>query len=133
MNYNFNGKSITIPDAEIKNLMASLELTKQDAIDLWLSDNGYEDNEEQNELDEKASKVKIDKDIVKNIDKKPRKKPEIKVSDEKQTLFNEIFSNLEDIYPGNVKILTKNKLISVEINGITFKVDIIQQRKPKNQ
>ena len=97
MNYNFNGKSITIPDAEIKNLMASLELTKQDAIDLWLSDNGYEDNEEQNELDEKASKVKIDKDIVKNIDKKPRKKPEIKVSDEKQTLFNEIFSNLEDI------------------------------------
>ena len=133
MNYNFNGKSITIPDAEIKNLMASLELTKQDAIDLWLSDNGYEDNEEQNELDEKASKVKIDKDIVKNIDKKPRKKPEIKVSDEKQTLFNEIFSNLEDIYPGNVKILTKNKLIEVKINGIAFKVDIIQTRKPKNQ
>ena len=132
MIYNFNGRSVTISDKEINNLMASLELSKDDAIDLWLADNGYEVNEEQDELDKTASKVTIDMQIESKSAKKPRKKPEIKVSDEKQELFNEILSDLEDVYKGKVNVLTKNKLISVEINGIVFKIDIIQTRPPKN-
>ena len=132
MIYNFNGKSVTISDKEINKLMSSLELTKQDAIDLWLADNGYEINEEQEELDKTASKVHINKDICAKSSTKERKKPEIKVSDEKQALFNAVLDNLTEIYGENVKILTKNKLISVEINGITFKIDVIQCRKPKS-
>ena len=132
MNYNFNGKSITISDTEIKQLMNGLKITKQEAIELWLSDNGYEINEEQQKLDETASKVHINKDIIQQKPKKERKKPEIKVSDEKKTLFTEIFGHLEEVFGENVKILNENKLISCEINGITFKIDIIQNRKPKN-
>jgi hypothetical protein len=132
MNYNFNGKSITISDTEVKQLMDGLKITKQEAIELWLSDNGYEINEEQQKLDETASKVHINKDIIQQKPKKERKKPEIKVSDEKKTLFTEIFGHLEEVFGDNVKILNENKLISCEINGITFKIDIIQCRKPKN-
>ena len=132
MNYNFNGKSITISDTEIKQLMNGLKITKQEAIELWLSDNGYEINEEQQKLDETASKVHINKDIIQQKPKKERKKPEIKVSDEKKTLFTEIFGHLEEVFGENVKVLNENKLISCEINGITFKIDIIQSRKPKN-
>ena len=132
MNYNFNGKSITISDTEIKQLMNGLKITKQEAIELWLSDNGYEINEEQQKLDETASKVHINKDIIQQKPKKERKKPEIKVSDEKKTLFTEIFGHLEEVFGENVKVLNENKLISCEINGITFKIDIIQNRKPKN-
>jgi hypothetical protein len=135
MNYNFNGKSITISDTEIKQLMDGLKITKQEAIELWLSDNGYEINEEQQKLDETASKVHINKDIIQQKPKKERKKPEIKVSDEKKEIFNVILNNLRDIYDRpneKVEILNENKLISCEINGIKFKIDIIQCRQPKN-
>lgn len=131
MQYNFNGKFVNIPDREIEKLMTSLELTQADAIDLWLCDNGYEVDEEQKELDEKASKVRILKDVEPKNAKKERKVPEKKVSDQKKALFSEILSGLQDVYKENVEVLTENKLISVNIDGITFKIDIIQQRPPK--
>lgn len=126
-----NGKSVNIPKSEIEKLMSSLELSEKDAIDLWLCDHDYEEDEEQTELDEKASKVKISHEITQKKEKKERKPPKKIVSSEKQTLFNEILTNLTENYGENVKILTENKLISIEINGITFKIDIIQQRPPK--
>ena len=132
MQYNFNGKIINIPDREIEKLMSSLELTQVDAIDLWLCDNGYEVDEEQKELDEKASKVRIIKDVEPKNAKKERKIPEKKVSEQKKALFSEILSDLEDVYKGKVEVLTENKLISVNIDGIVFKIDVIEQRKPKN-
>ena len=112
--------------------MTSLELSQADAIDLWLCDNDYEEDEEQIELDEKAKKVKINKDIVPKKAKTERKKPIKVVSDEKKALFDEILNNLKDVYKENVEVLIENKLISVKIGDIQFKIDIIQQRKPKN-
>jgi restriction endonuclease S subunit len=132
LRYNFDGKIIIIPDKELDKLMASLELTRQDAIDLWLSDNGYEDNEEQEELDEKASKVKILKDISQKKSKKERKPVVKAVSDEKKALFNEISGFLKRVYGINTEIVTENKLITVRIGDKTFKIDVIEQRKPKN-
>lgn len=128
-----NGKSVNIPKSEIEKLMSSLELSEKDAIDLWLCDNNLEEDEEQTELDEKASKVRIDKDIIQKKPKKERKKPEKKVSDEKKELFSEILSDLEDVYKGNVEVLNENKLISVRIGEKLFKIDVIEQRKPKNK
>ena len=131
MIYNYNNKSITIPDAELDKLMKSLELSKQDAIDLWLCDNGYDEDEEQQELDEKASKVHINKEISTKKSSKPRKPIEKKISDEKKSLYNEILSDLRAVYGENVEILNENKLISVKINEKTFKIDIIEQRPRK--
>ena len=126
-----NGKSVNIPKSEIEKLMSSLELSEKDAIDLWLCDNNLEEDEEQTELDEKASKVRIDKDIIQKKLKKERKKPEKKVSDAKKELFNEILSDLQDVYEGNVEVLNENKLISVRIDEKLFKIDVIETRPPK--
>lgn len=126
-----NGKVITIPTKEIENLKTSLDLSEADAIDLWLCDNGYDEDEEQAELNKKASKIKIAHEVDVKKPKKERKKPEKKVSDAKKELFSEILSNLQDVYKGNVEVLTENKLISVKIGEITFKIDVIQQRPPK--
>ena len=126
-----NGKIINIPDKDIENLKATLGLSEIDAIDLWLCDNDYETDEIQQELDEKAKKVKINHDISQKKTENKRKPPKKVVSSEKKELFDEILSDLEDVYKGNVRVLTENKLISVTINGISFKVDIIQQRPPK--
>lgn len=127
-----NGKVVTIPTKEIENLKASLNLSETEAIDLWLCDNGYEEDEEQTELDEKASKIKISHEVDVKKPKKERKKPEKKVSDAKKELFSEILSDLQDVYKGNVEVLTENKLISCTIDGLMFKIDIIQTRQKKN-
>lgn len=127
MKYTLNNKTINIPDVEIEKSMKVLELTKEEAIQMWLEDEGYLDNDEQMELVQKKVKV------VGESDKKRSSKPKvIKVSDEKKELFSEIFTDLYDVFGENAKIVKENKLISVEINDRTFKIDIIEQRKPKN-
>ena len=133
MRYNFNGKSINIPDAELEKSMKILGMTKEEAIEMWLEDEGYLDNEEQAELEQKAKENKITATIhgASATEKKKQSKPKVvKVSDEKQTLFAEILSNLQYDYE-KVEVLKENKLIQVEINGKIFKVDLIEQRKPK--
>ena len=130
-----NGKNVNIPDEEIKKSMKALDLTKEEAIQMWLEDNDYEVNEEQAELDAKAKKVKIDHgasavDKTKSKEKKPR--PKI-ASDEKQTLFSQIFDNLHEFYGENAKIEKENKLIVVKIGEKEFKVDLIEKRPPKTK
>ena len=128
-----NGKNVNIPDEEIKKSMKALDLSKEDAIQMWLEDNDYEINEEQAELDAKAKKVKIDHGAS-AVDKseKKEKKPRPKIaSDEKKELFDEIFSNLQDVYKQNAQIVKENKLITVQIGEKVFKVDLIEQRIPK--
>lgn len=62
---------------------------------------------------------------------KPKKPKTVKISDEKKELFSEILSDLEDVYKGNVTVLKENKLICVKSGEKIFKIDIIEQRKPK--
>lgn len=127
-----NGKVVNIPDKEIEKSMKALELTREEAIEMWLEDNDYEVNEEQVALDEKAKKVKINHGAS-AVDKSTKEKKERKVivSDEKQALFSEILSNLQDVYGENVQIVKENKLLTVKIGAKTFKIDIIEQRPKK--
>ena len=132
--YNFNGKTLNIPKKEIEKSMKLLDLSLTDAIQMWLEDEGYLDNEEQNHLCEVAKMNKITQNIhgAGEKGKKSSKKPKtVKVSDEKVKLFNEILENLHK-FNENVEVLKENKLIQVEINGKVFKIDLIEQRKPKN-
>lgn len=131
MKYEINGKTIVIADKEIEKSMKLLDLTKEQAIELYLEDNGYLENEEQTALDEKANKVKISvgaRSFAPTKEKKPRT---TKVSDEKKTLFAEILSNLEYDYKENVTVLKENKLIEVKVGGKVFKIDLIETRPPK--
>ena len=130
-----NGKSVNIPDKEIEKSMKALELTKEEAIQMWLEDNDYEVNEEQEELDSKAKKVKIQHgaSAIDKSEQKEKKPRVVKISDEKQALFSEILSNLEDVYPNSVEIVKENKLLTVKVGTKTFKIDIIEQRPPKNK
>lgn len=133
-----NGKSVNIPDTEIKNYMKMLDLTQEEAIEMWLDDEGYTENEEQLELDQKAKASGIMRDIhgasaVDKTEKKPVKKT-VKVSDEKKDLFDLIHDTLKDYetdFNGKTTVLKENKLIQFEINGKTFKIDLIEQRNKK--
>lgn len=137
MRYNLNGKNINIPDAEIQKSMKVLEISKEEAIQMWLEDEGYLDNEEQMELEKKAKENRITATIhdAGNKAKRKQSKPKtVKVSDEKQALFAEIHEKLCeycDEIDGACEVLKENKLISVKIGEKTFKIDLIEQRPPK--
>lgn len=131
-----NGKIVNIPDKEIEKSMKNLELSKEEAVALWLVDNDYEEDEEQDELDKKAKGVKIQHDA---IAEKPRKKSDkprtVKVSDVKKELFyqfSQFLTKFCEENPATYSVLTENKLFQVNFGGETFKIDLIQQRKPKN-
>jgi hypothetical protein len=132
MLYNFGGKQIRIPDEEIAVAMKNLGLSEPEAIQMWLEDEGFLDNEEQEALCEKAkeNKVRVQGEGLK--ERKPREKPKtVKVSDEKAQLFNEIVENLKE-NGRNFEISKQNKLILVKINEKIFKIDLIEQRTKKN-
>ena len=132
MKHNFNGKILNIPDKEIQHFMKSYEISQDEAIQLWLEDEGYLDNEEAEELTKKAQENRVTATIhnAKGDKKKTTKVKVVKVSDEKATLFKEIFENVSENHE-NVEILKENKLIQVKIGEKTFKIDLIEQRQPK--
>ena len=128
-----NGKNINIPDSEIKSHMAKLQLTEEEAIQLYLEDEGYLDNEELEELDSKAKKVKIQHyaSAVDKTEKKEKKSRTVKISNEKQGLFDNIYHFLVETYGDSVEIVKENKLLTLKIGEKTFKVDLIEQRPKK--
>lgn len=133
-----NGKTIKLPIEEIKKNMKLLELSEEEAIEMYLEDEGYLDNEEQTELDKKAKESGILQTIHgASADKKERKKSAprtVKVSDEKRELFDLLYDTLRDYeidFDGKTTILKENKLIQFEINGKIFKIDLIEQRAKK--
>ena len=137
MVYKFNGKNIRIDDKQLDKLMKSLDLTKEEAIQMYLEDEGYLDNEEQLELDKKAKESGIMRTIheakdVKKEKNKATKPKTVKVSDEKQELFADILENLQENYE-KVEVLKQNKLIQVQIGEKIFKIDLIEQRPKKDK
>ena len=66
---------------------------------------------------------------------KPRKAKAPKtvvVSDEKMALFDLLWEGLSNFYGENAQIIKQNKEISVQIGEKSFKIDLVEHRKPKN-
>ena len=133
MNYSFNGKSIRIPDADIERSMKMLELTKEEAIQVWLEDEGYLENEEQEELCKKAKENRITATIheASSATKKKTQKERVrKENPTKEMVIAEIAKILPN-FAENVQVLNIGKLISFTIGENTYEIDLKQKRKPK--
>ena len=126
MTYNLNGKVIAIPDAEIEKLMTTLSITKEEAIDTWLFDNEYTDNEEADDMTEKAKQIRR----YEKSDK-PRKKTvkERKIDEAKKTIFDFIADKLANL-EGLADMVTKNEAeISFNFGGDAYTIKLIKHRK----
>ena len=130
MKYNHNGKTLNIPDIDIEKIMKGLDVDKDEAIEIWLEDNEYEINEEQEALHQVAKQVRVDHGARADQPQKDKRERTVKISDEKQTLFAELRNFLTENYE-NVTVLKENKLFEVKIGDKTFKLDLIQQRDKK--
>lgn len=134
MRYDFKGKKLNIPDKELEQAMKSLELTKEEAIQMWLEDEGYLDNEEQEALERKAKESKITQTIhqASAVDKqkKTQKERVRKENPTKEMIIAEI-AQLLPKFAENVEVLNVGKLISFSIGDEKYEIDLKQKRKPK--
>ena len=120
-------------DWEVRIFTVQEELHKfcaEEAIEIWLEDNEYEINEEQEALHQVAKQVRVDHGARADQPQKDKRERTVKISDEKQTLFAELRNFLTENYE-NVTVLKENKLFEVKIGDKTFKIDLIQQRDKK--
>ena len=130
MIYNFNGKSLKIPDEIIEKSMKVLELSKDEAIQMYLEDEGYLENETVTQLTEKAKINKISHD-AKAMTPRKNTKRERKPDEEKEKLI-EILANYLKNEGFDVEITNKSKIIEFNVGENHYKLDLIKQRPPKS-
>lgn len=127
MKYKFNGKEINIPDGDIKKLMTSLDLSKEEAIETWLDDHDYIANSEAEEMDKKAKQIrryeKSDKERKKTV-------RERKVDAEKGGLLTAIKTAVE-AFGGAVSSVKNEAEFSFTFNGNSYTVKLVKHRPPK--
>ena len=127
-----NGKIIRISEKTIQNLMTQLDLDREEAIQVYLEDEGYEINVEQEELTKKAKDNKITATIHKAEAKtKERKKIERKPNPDKESLIQMLFGALNGGGCENVVVENIGKIITFEYNNKKFKLDLVETRIKK--
>ena len=132
MEIKVNNKVVKIPQKEIDNLMKTLELTEQEAIETWLDDNDYTTNEQVEELTKKAKAngtTKIGARV--NVENKKVER-ERKANPTKALIIEELTKKLKQIDGiSQLKVENKEKLITFSLNGNDYKLDLVQKRAKK--
>lgn len=140
MDYVLNNRTIKIPDKDIQNLQKTLELSKEEAIETWLSDNDYISDETVEELTKKAKENKITGKIhgakaeTAKKERKPREKKENPLKKQIIAGIHDYFlDEIGHIFPKDTTISIKNdeKYIDLCIDGLEFTINLVQHRPKK--
>ena len=128
-----NGKEITIPDKEIDKLVNGLDLSIEEAIQTYLEDNEYEINEQVEEMTQKAKTNRITASIHK-ARKETTVKREVKRKEDpdKEMIIKKLSEFLKG-FVETVEVTNIGKIIEFDLNGEHYKLDLIKQRKKKNE
>lgn len=131
-----NGKVVKAMTSYLENMVKMLDIDMDEAVLTWLEDEGYLENEEQEELCAAAKENKSlaaarkgDRDSAKEKKKVVRT---VKENPTKEMIIAAIAKTVEAIEgTTNIVVENKGKLITFELNNESFKIDLIQRRKPK--
>lgn len=127
-----NDKQVKVDKKWVDTAIQKLDTDLEDVLLMWLEDNDYLVNDEQEELDKQAKgKVKL----VASAEDKPKKKtPKERVQKEnptKELIIQTIANALQTLDITELNIENKAKLITFNYNNESFKVDLVQKRKEK--
>ena len=89
-----SGKKVKVAKKWVENSMKALETDIEDVLLMWLEDNDYLENEEQNELDSKAKKIV--KNVVKSSTEKKTTTRTRKPNDTKRDIINILHSAIAE-------------------------------------
>lgn len=127
------GWGLTDKETTILKNMKSLDISREEAEQLWEDDNSDYESDEMKEMGEKA------KSVMRTIhgaegDRKtfPKKNEprERKENPTKRMIIAEILAKIETI-SDNCEITNAEKYISFEIGDEKYEINLIQKRKPK--
>lgn len=124
-----SGKVVKVDKNWADQTMKALDLDLDETLQMFLEDNDYLLNKEQEELDKKAKGV-----VKPQAGDKTKRKPREKVQKEnptKELIIAEIAKSLQALGVQDLKIENKAKLITFNYANESFKVDLVQKRKPK--
>lgn len=129
-----NGKVVKCATEWVEKTMKILDTDMEDVLLMWLEDNDYIVNEEQEELDNKAktNKVKLTATSEKVVKKTPKERVQ-KENPTKELIIATIAKALENLDIKDLTIENKAKLITFSLNNEDFKVDLVQKRKKKEE
>ena len=124
-------KGVNIPDEWIDKQCETLDLSIDEAVDMYLSDKGIVQNAEQEALNKTAGAVKVNHGAKSTAD---RKKVERKR--EPNAVKREIITNVRDFLADfasidSLTISNAEKYIDFEIDGRSFTINLVEHRKPK--
>ena len=132
MIYKFKEKEINIPDEVLDNYVDTLEISLDEAIEMYLDDNGYIENEEAAALTAKAKENKITGKINKVGNRTKGMKREVVRKEDPDKEF--IIAKLKEALiagtdANNIQVTNIGKIIEFEFNGNMYKLDLIKRRK----
>ena len=121
-------KTVEIADDWIAKTKRALRLSDREVIDLWLCDNGYRTNEEQEQLNQKAAAG----DAGLRVQSKERKKPERKPDEVKRDMIQSLYEHVSR-YAGvqSPHITNIERTIAFAIGEEQFEITLTKKRKPK--
>ena len=124
-----NGKIVKVDKSWTDKTMKVLETDLEDVLLMYLEDEGYIINEEQEELNTKAKGV-VKPDASDKTKRKSRTVTQ-KENPTKEMIIAEIAKSLQNLGVQDLKIENKAKLITFNYANESFRVDLVQKRKPK--
>lgn len=124
-----NGKIVKVDKSWTDKTMKVLETDLEDVLLMYLEDEGYIINQEQEELNTKAKGV-VKPQAGDKTQRKPRKVTQ-KENPVKEKIIAEIAKTLQNLGVESLKVENKAKIITFNYENESFKVDLIQKRKPK--
>lgn len=121
-------------EKQILQYMASLEISREEAEQLYEDDLEDYIGEDGEEMTEKAKKVMRTVHQAESGDGRKGKKVERvrKENPTKREIISEIQNLLSELY-GNAEITNPEKYISFQIGSDEFEINLIQKRKPKTK
>lgn len=127
------GKRVNIPDDTIAKYRAMLGLTQSEAVQMWLEDEGYEVNEEQEALCQKAKEARITATVhqAKSFTPKTQRERVKKPDPTKEGIIAAIAELLPSLNATEVEVVNAGKIITFTIGGDKYKLDLIRNRPPK--
>lgn len=130
-----NGTSVSIPNTTIDNYVNKYNLTREEAVTLWLEDNEYISNPVVEKLEKKAKENKISRDARAIKPKTERKTKEKKENPLKKAIILSILEGLNGFFGSNGEISVRNdeKYIDICFENRHFTINLVEHRKGKNE
>lgn len=132
MQVQVNNKKVNIPDSVIAQYVKSLDISEEEAVQMYLDDEGYTTNDQVEEMTKKAKVNKTDKVVAQSkVERKKveRKAPENPLKENIIAYLYDILSKNNTIY--NIKVENKTKIITFMAENKQFKLDLVQKREKK--